>query len=212
MAKTSWGVEDIKCDVQAMELLLQARPSLTGSEQLQNTLKHKVKMFSCSGPADLAELYKVLQECRLPERLCLELGHMLDEKAAGAMETSVLTRATLVPQQCDGLGNYFTQGEFDALMTADMWKGSSIIAHRLKMIGMRSMKEKTKKLIVALLFWFHMKRGGSIPDKQAAYALAQHVGQTFASCTTAIPDQARPLAKSISPKRAGRAALQSILW
>ena len=63
MAKGHWGIADIKNDIDAMEVLLQARPSLMGNN-LQNSLKDKVKMMNLNGPAELAQVYQMLQQSK----------------------------------------------------------------------------------------------------------------------------------------------------
>ena len=193
MAKSTWTIKDIKNDLDATVLLLQARPSLEGSGQLHSSIKHKVNMASFDGPADLAELYGAIQQSKLPESLASDLCKILDEKTQVTMDTNSIYKGHLVPQQVDGLQNYFTKAEYDELVVVDMWKGASIISHRLKMIGVRSIKEKTKKLAVALLMFFERKRGRPLPSKQVSYSLAQHFLQTFQSCTTATPNAANNL-------------------
>ena len=109
------------------------------------------------------------------------------------MDTNSIYKGHLVPQQVEGLGNYFTKSEYDQLLEVDMWKGANIISHRLKMLGVKSLKEKAKKLAVALLMFFEHKRGRPLPSKQVSYSLSQHFLQTFQSCTTATPVAANSL-------------------
>ena len=96
MAKGHWGIADIKNDTNAMEVLLQARPSLMGTN-LQNSLKDKVKMMNLNGPAELAQVYQMLQQSKLPEGLKTELLQALDVKASSSMQDSSLAKVSLEP-------------------------------------------------------------------------------------------------------------------
>ena len=193
MAKGHWGIADIKNDVDAMEVLLQARPSLMGAN-LQNSLKEKVKMMNLNGPAELAQVYQVVQQSKLPEGLQTELLQALDWKASSTMNEAGLAKLSLNPQQCDGLGSYFTQAELDALQSKDMDHGAHIIASRLKLLGVKSCKENLKKLATALLVWYeHKHRKRPMPSLDSIYSLSVHFLQTFQSCTTSTPEGALSL-------------------
>ena len=193
MAKGHWGIADIKNDIDAMEVLLQARPSLMGNN-LQNSLKDKVKMMDLNGPAELAQVYQMLQQSKLPEGLQTELLQALDVKASSSMQDSSLAKLSLNPQQCDGLGSYFTQAELEALQNKDMYHGAHIIASRLKLLGVKSCKENLKKLATALLVWFeHKHRKRPMPSLDSIYSLSVHFLQTFQSCTTSTPEGALSL-------------------
>lgn len=128
-----WNVKDIQSEIHAMEMLLQARPTL-GDGQVKNTLLDKVTHLHLQGPADLVALYEMVENSKLPESLKGSLLSILDRKAGNSHFGHTSGKVTLVPQQCEHLNNYFTEGEHKQLMSCDMWKGASVVSNRLRLL------------------------------------------------------------------------------
>ena len=187
-----WTIEDIKSEITAMETLLIARATLQ-SDCFFKSLLGKVESLNLRGPSDMVILYEMIEKSRLPTSLREKLQTLLDAKAINSVANSSTAKLTLVPQQCLGLQNYFTEKEHAALEGADMWKGCTIMASRMKKIGLMSLKECTKKMAVAILFWYEKQRTGSIPSIQMSYSLATDFLQTFHSCTEVMPDGVKTL-------------------
>ena len=175
-----------------METLLIARPSLQSNSFFKNLLD-KVDSLNLRRPSDMVVLYDLIQKSQLPASLTEKLQALLDAKAMSNLESSSNAKLTLVPQQCLGLQNYLTEKKHAALEGADMWKGCSIMALRMKKIGLVSLKECTKKMAVAILFWYEKQRTGNIPSIQLSYSLATDFLQTFHSCTEAMSDGVKTL-------------------
>ena len=117
-----------------METLLLARPSLQCSSFFKNLLD-KVDSLNLRGPSDMVVLCDLIQKSQLPASLAEKLQALLDAKAMNNLESSNNAKLILVPQQCLGLQNYFTEKEHAALEGADMWKGCSIMALRIKKLA-----------------------------------------------------------------------------
>ena len=148
----------MKHELDAMHLLLQARPNLAGlKEQLKNQVLHKLDCISSLQAHDLLEIYGVLEKSPLPKDVLKDITAMVDKKALGAQcagNTTVIAQA----QKCDSLPQYLTAEDITGLQAATMWEGTSILAARMKSLGIRSIKESTKKVAIAILVFFEEQR------------------------------------------------------
>ena len=188
-----WNVKDIQSEISSMEMLLQARPNLA-SGKLKSMLIEKICHLQMESPSEMIALYETVENSKLPTSFKEEVVALLDQKAIDHQEDQSTVKLTTVPQECLGLNNYFTEKEHEALLACDAWKGASIIANRLKLLGFTSIKEKTKKVGVALLCWYERERCGKLPSAQTAYSLSEHLLSTFQHCTTQSPEGTKPLA------------------
>eukprot|EP00439_Symbiodinium_sp_Y106_P077435 s1600_g16.t1 len=109
-------------------------------------LQHKLQAVTELPPAAMLELYQVLEKCSLPQSIVESCIEVLDGKALGN-EKAGSSRLQQKPQQCDSLVKYLTAEEIGNLETQDMWSGTAILAKRLRLLGVRSMKESTKKAV-----------------------------------------------------------------
>ena len=201
-AQVMWKVSDVKSEIESTRMLLQARPNAaTLHTSLAGSLVHKVESLQDLSALEMVELYKLFEHSGLPQPLEEKIKSILDGKVQ-AKGTSSISKVQLQPQQCDSLGSYFTSEELQALKTKTCWEGAAVIASRLRLLGMRSMKESTKKTATGLLIWFEIKRGGSRPSHDAAYALSQHMLQSFQSSPTQTPPGSQSL--PVYPSEPGR--------
>lgn len=189
-----WQVSDIKQEVLDLEQLLKARPSLLAKQDVWlQQLQHKLQAVTELPPAAMLELYQVFEKCSLPQSIVESCIEVLDGKALGS-EKAGSSRLQQKPQQCDSLVKYLTAEEIGNLETQDMWSGTAILAKRLRLLGVRSMKESTKKVSVALLLLLEFKRTGKMPCADISYTLAQHMLAAFDGCPIQMPVGAPSLA------------------
>ena len=189
-----WQVSDIKQEVLDLEQLLKARPSLLAKQDVWlQQLQHKLQAVTELPPAAMLELYQVFEKCSLPQSIVESCIEVLDGKALGN-EKAGSSRLQQKPQQCDSLVKYLTAEEIGNLETQDMWSGTAILAKRLRLLGVRSMKESTKKVSVALLLLLEFKRTGKMPCADISYTLAQHMLAAFDGCPIQMPVGAPSLA------------------
>ena len=186
MASKHWTIDDIESEVNAMRVLIQARPGKKDlATQLLGQLKHKLENMPALSANQLVALYDLVKKCGLPDSMKEELNALVDEKATGDSSTTKPASQT----DCFNLIDFFTTSELNQLETCSMWQGASIVASRLKMLGFRAMKESTKKSATAVLVWFETKRAKDMvpPDGDTVYSLSQHVHHSFVTCTTPVP-------------------------
>ena len=206
----SWGVADFKHELDSMHMLLQARPNLQPLKlQLKNQLLHKLDFINNLQAHDFLELYKVLEASSLPKDVLKDLTELVDAKALGAQSTGN-TKVVSVAQTCDSLPLYLTDEDIKALAAVDMWKGIPILVSRLKALGVRSCKESTKKVVVALLVYFDQQRGGRPPSGDATYVLSQDFVAAMEKEDPLVPAGAASLAVyPANPRGLAKAHLQA---
>ena len=108
MVASAWSVADLKHELDAMHLLLQARPNLAGlKEQLKNQVLHKLDCISSLQAHDLLEIYGVLEKSPLPKDVLKDITAMVDKKALGA-QCAGNTKMIAQAQKCDSLPQYLT--------------------------------------------------------------------------------------------------------
>ena len=189
-----WRVTDIQNEVDAMQNLMQARPHLLEKRNdVKKPLMLKLERMESQSSQDLLDLYKVFENAKLPEDLKSEFLQLLDSKA-----TDGCTKETLIPgktQMIETLPRYLTAGELALLGKQDMWSGALVVAKRLKLVGVTTLRESTKKLATALLVFYEEKRAGAMPCADACYGLSQHFTTSFHQCAVDLPAGAVMLAK-----------------
>ena len=104
----------------------------------------------------------------------------VDERASVAC-AGVLT-VTTKQQSLVTIYNYLSKSELAVLQTCTQVDAVSVIATRLKKIGVKTMKETTKKGCVAFLVHLQLKQGLPMPLAPEIYRLAAYVAATFHSC------------------------------
>ncbi|CAE7809272.1 unnamed protein product [Symbiodinium sp. CCMP2592] len=208
MASKHWTVDDTESEVNAMRVLIQARPGKKDlATQLLGQLEHKLENMPALSAEQLVALYELVKKCGLPDSMKEELNALVDSKATGDSSPCKPVWQT----DCFNLIDFFTASELIQLEACSMWQKASIVASRLKMLGFRAMKESTEKLATAVLVWFETKRAKDMvpPDGDSVYSLSQRVHYAFVTSTT--PDHfqaAYPDEPPASPSQVGKAASQ----
>ena len=135
MVNAAWQVEDIKKEVESMQILFQARPSLLAQrDKFVQQLQWKVESVQLTSQKTLLDMFQLFEESRLPQELKQHFLDLLDTRAtAGSQEQAV--KVVGKTQQVDSLVKYFTQAELDALSHRDCWNGCHIVAVRLRKLG-----------------------------------------------------------------------------
>lgn len=199
-----WTVADFLQEVNATSMLLKARsdePSLV--EGLGVPLAQKLEGMLVS-TTDLVSLYEKVKASELPDTLKAKLVALLDSKAMNSMETSLVVTSTC--QQFDSIAAYLTGADIQHLETTNSFEGAHVLAARCKAVGVSSIKETTKKIMVCLLLCFEMKQGKQRANAEYAYKLAHHVKWCLdTSPVVTHPDaaalKAYPLTPSALPKK-----------
>ena len=175
----SWSCEDLVKEITDMEKLFTIRPEATFLQHLKQSLIAKLNACEMS-PSLVLKLSTTLMESTLPDTLKLPLMDAVDERASVAC-AGVLT-VTTKQQSLVTIYNYLSKSELAFLQTCTQVDAVSVIATRLKKIGVKTMKETTKKGCVAFLVHLQLKQGLPMPLAPEIYRLAAYVAATFHSC------------------------------
>ena len=182
-----WKVNDIKLEVMHLEKLLVARPNLANQKEvLVSGLKNKVANMGSLDSAALLELYNIFQSSKLPGDITMNFLTLLDKNALAGPCHAGATQVLAKPQALDALQKYLTLAEHNMLATADMWSGCSVLSKRMRLLGVRSLKESTKKVATAILLYYEWKRVGRLPGGDSSYVLSQHLLAAFQGCQVEV--------------------------
>ena len=117
-------------------------------------------------------------------------------------------RLGVAPQSLEHVWNYMSKSETEALRTLTTTDAVNMISMRLKAVGLKTMKEATKKNIVASLVYLQIQMGKPMPPKQELYQLSNYVHNVFGSCPQA-PMVAGYIKYPIKPEELGEDFMKS---
>ena len=80
------------------------------------------------------------------------------------------------------LWNYLNSKEWEMVQSATTVEAVHVFASRLRAVGVKSMKEQTKKHALALLLHLMIQRGEPKPPPMEIYKLGNYLHDCFASC------------------------------
>ena len=203
---THWSVEDLVKEINDIGSLYQIRPETQLLQQLQMQLLQKLEGVATLSAGGVITLTKCLDASPLPSDLKKSIMNAIDVTAmrnqAGPLRLGVAA------QSLEHVWNYMSKSETEALRTMTTTDAVNMICMRLKAVGLRTMKEATKKNIVAYLLFLQIQMGKPMPPKQELYQLSNYVHNTFGSCVQA-PMVAGHLKYPIKPEELGENFMKS---
>ena len=182
-----WSEEDLMQEVTSMASLLEKRGRTTNlATSLADQFCKKLEGATMSATALLA-LTEHVTKSALPEACKDQILAYLDDIAMGEAPQSAMT-LSLSPQTCNSLHNYLTASEWKTLETSGLWAGVHVLIKRLRLIGVKSLKESLKKRAVGILVLMELQRNpGQMPLYKEIYDLGKHFAQAFASSEVQPP-------------------------
>ena len=132
-------------------------------------------------PSSFVRLSDALGKSTLPSEIKKELEECLEAKAASSIQGPA--RLQTMPQSMTMPFNYLAQSERQQLQGGfNKVEATTLVCRRVKLCGLKSMKEDTKKHIASFLVCLQMKAGSPLPSKHEMYKLANDVHTTFTTC------------------------------
>ena len=172
----SWTAASLKSEIEAMANLLKARPGIFDLEDKPlYSVKQKLSMMSPIANSDLVQLYDAVTTTNLTERIRNDFLGQLDQMAVTAVEPHGAVKLVNGAQECKTYHKYLTAKDLAALQVASMWEGCSTLASRMKLLGIKGMKESLKKLCCGILVWHERQRTQRLPHPDLVYNLSQHL-------------------------------------
>ena len=182
MAMSShWSVDDLIKELHDIGALFQTRPESKFLDQLKLQFLQKLEGVDRMSAGNIIQLTKVLESSPLPADWKQQVQDAIDITAM-RQQAGPLKLGT-APQSMEHVWNYMSKSEGKAMQTLCTTDAVTSICMRLRAIGLRSMKETTKKNIVAFLVYLQLQQGKPMPPVQDLYNLSKYVHESFLACT-----------------------------
>ena len=192
-----WSVMDICKEMADVSSLLAVRMPFGSSNMdgymamagaMATSICSKIQGIKPLAAAQAVELYKATSSMQLCDELKTLITKSIDECVSCQAHASS-TLPNLGPQSNIFMYNYMTQNDWNMLNSQDCtyWSAINVLATRLRLVGVKSLKEDTKKWCTALLLHCFMQKSNKMPPYKMIYQLSQDLSQAHASCITQTP-------------------------
>lgn len=176
-----WHADDLAKEIADMEVISARNNGSLLLPRMTNSLKCKVNGIQNLSPSSFVRLSDALGKSTLPSEIKKELEECLEAKAASSIQGPA--RLQTMPQSMTMPFNYLAQSEWQQLQCGfNKVEATTLVCRRVKLCGLKSMKEDTKKHIASFLVCLQMKAGSPLPSKHEMYKLANDVHTTFTTC------------------------------
>eukprot|EP00435_Cladocopium_sp_Y103_P060481 s1377_g22.t1 len=176
-----FSANTLLAELKANEQLLVARdmdPKLANGLTQQATYK-LTKMHGLTSP-DVVMLLDHLKDSKLPAQMKQAITNELDNLMMG--HNNMANKVTTTASACDWLNKYLTKEDWCQLEASNAWQGCIVLAKRLRAMGIKSLKESTRRAGVAILLCIQSQQGNKqLPPYIAMYNLVEHLTQALAS-------------------------------
>ena len=161
-AMAHWSADDLVKEIHDLQNLRKLRPESFVVGRMQAVLINKIQACQLSSTVALKFL-STIQDSELPDEMKEALMDTVDQQASSNMAGPL--RLTTTPQTLRTVYNYVSNNELKTLlqMSSNM-DALPLISARLRMIGLKSLKECTKKNVTALLLHLALRRGEALPN------------------------------------------------
>lgn len=177
----AWTSKDFVNELKDVEKLLSFNAAPMLQDSLLGALLRKVDLTSQLMPSDFVIMLEAVDSSALEGDKKTKLKDELMRRAAENQQDSGGNQVVRKPQSLVNIVAYLTQKELEHLMTGEITLAPYIIIRRLKLAGMTSMKEDTKRAAVSLLAQSMLWHGMQMPDADYTYRMAAQLTSLFGS-------------------------------
>lgn len=178
---THWTADDLVKEIIDMQSLYKLRPDSFVVGRMQTVLINKFQACQMS-PSVVLKLLSTIQDSELPEEMKEALMETVDQQASSYVAGPL--RLSTMPQTLKTIYYYLSISEMNTLLQMSTTMDAiALISARLRIIGLKSLKECTKKNVTAFLVHLALRRGEAMPSVQDIYRLAGQVANAFSVCT-----------------------------
>ena len=128
-----------------MQKLLAFGAPVAVQDGMIQALWQKIEACDTLLPSDLRAMLQGIKDSALPERSSQFLNEKLMMKACSATQAQQGHKVASMPQSLTSLPAYLTDSELAQLMTGDPDQAPHVMVKRLRLVGLTSLKEDTKK-------------------------------------------------------------------
>lgn len=195
-------MSDLTQELTAMASMLTARDDKVGTSPLAQSLTSALKgKLQASKELSVHGLTQFMEACKcstLPDTLkndLLQASEQVAMNLSSGLQAGPASRMQHVPQELLNVPSYLSTNDWKNLEAVDMHSGVQTLVDRLKTVGVRSLKETTKKACTATLVLLEMSKGKPLPPYDTIYKLSQIFQQAFLSSDTVAPEGVPSLCK-----------------
>lgn len=177
----SWDLADLVKEISDMEIIALRNRGSELLPRMKNALVAKMQGVQLISASNYVTLMDALERSSLPDAIKRELETCFGEKTAASLEGP--TRLQNKPQSMTMPFNYLSQSEWKEIEDgANTIDACHIIIRRIKLCGLKSLKEDTKKHLTAFLVCLQMRTTQVLPPIAEMYRLSKFVHDTFPAC------------------------------
>ncbi|CAE7033964.1 unnamed protein product [Symbiodinium sp. CCMP2592] len=176
----AWGSKDFAKELSDVQKLLNFSPNPQLQASLLNVLQKKVVTADSLPAREYVNMLQSVEQSGLDENTKKALSDALLKNASGG-STEGGCKLVKVPQTLKNPVAYLTKEEIVQIMQGDIKDAPILIARRLRVIGLTSRKECTKKSCVTLHVQAHLWQNLQQPDADKIYKLATDFQDVFHS-------------------------------
>ncbi len=178
-----WSTKDLK-EIDDVAQLYALSACSTMATSMIASLAKKLSTAVSLRAGDYVSLMQHVDSSKLPEEQKLELQKTLGQ---------VANKLVKEPQSMPNVRAYLTQADWDALLQGDLDKAPHVLVTRLRLCGITSLKEDSKKVCIAPLVKSLLWHGHRIPDPHTIYKMGQQF--TFLFNASSLRGQVAPVKK-----------------
>ena len=172
----TWDVQDLIKEVSDMELIFGKNKTSDLIPRMKDALMAKVESLQLVTPSNYVLLMETMEKTTLPSDIKKELEYSFEKKTAAGAQGPHRLQST--PQSMTMPFNYLSKSEWDRLDgDCTTVEAAHMLIKRMKMCGLKSLKEDTKKQVTASLVVLQMRstKTKTLPPSAEMYKLSQFV-------------------------------------
>ncbi|CAJ1432338.1 unnamed protein product [Effrenium voratum] len=175
----SWGAKEFLKELDDVQKLLAFGAPVAVQDGMIQALWKKIEACDTLLPSDLLAMLQGIKDSALPERSSQFLNEKLMMKACSATQAQQGHKVASMPQSLTSLPAYLTDSELAQLMTGDPDQAPHVMVKRLRLVGLTSLKEDTKKHVVSFLSQVALWHGFPKPTPDEVYEMSGTFSKLF---------------------------------
>ena len=152
----SWGIADLVKEISDMEVIAMRNKGSELLPRMKTSLMAKMQGVQLISASNYVALMDALEKSSLPDAMKKELETCFEEKTVASLEGP--TRLQNRPQSMTMPYNYLSKSEWQKVLDgANTVDACNVVIKRMKLCGLKSLKEDSKKHLTAFLVCLQMR-------------------------------------------------------
>ena len=181
-----WTAKDFQNELEMLSQLLKRRPGNNVVKNMERSLCERLQgMQTCTAEAMLSFMDS-LEKIDLPEETRSNVMKVLDSVGSQKMPGSHM-KPVGSPQALTNVSPYLTATDWQRMEAGSTLDTLTVLAERLRRLGLQSLKEETKKHVVAIILYVHSNKNKPLPSPSSIYQLTSD----FCCCVSVLHGEQR---------------------